>query len=311
MLAPFQNEPLRGFSGSYEEGEQDEKDEKDQKKRAEAYRLALAEVRRRLGSHQPLIIGGEKVDTGERIASLNPARPAELIGTVAVAGPAQIDAAFEAAWEAFPEWAACPVAERAAASVRLASQLRRRKLELAAWETLEASKNWSEAEADVAEAIDFCEYYARQVLEWARPVPITPFPGEINESWLQPLGAGAVISPWNFPLAILVGMTMGPVAAGNTVVLKPSSNTPIMAAAFLEAAAAAGIPDGSLISCREPAARMGDYLVDDIRCRFIDFTGSKEVGIGIGRRAAPGPPWPALGEAGFPGNGGQGRHGGG
>ena len=255
MLAPFQNEPLPGFSGPDEKDEKDEKDKKDQTKRAEAYRLALAEVRRRLGSHKPLLIGGEKVDTGERIESLNPAKPAELIGTVAVAGPAQIDAAFEAAWGAFPEWAACPVAERAAATVRLASELRRRKLELAAWETLEASKNWSEAEADVAEAIDFCEYYARQVLEWARPVPITPYPGEINESWLQPLGAGAVISPWNFPLAILVGMTMGPVAAGNTVVLKPSSNTPIIAAVFLRRWPRPASLTGSLISFREPAAR--------------------------------------------------------
>jgi 1-pyrroline-5-carboxylate dehydrogenase len=291
MLAPFQNEPLPGFSGP---DEKDEKDQKNQTKRAEAYRLALAEVRRRLGSHKPLIIGGEKVDTGERIVSLNPAKPAELIGTVAVAGPAQIDAAFEAAWGAFPEWAACPVAERAAATVRLASELRRRKLELAAWETLEASKNWGEAEADVAEAIDFCEYYARQVLEWTRPVPITPYRGEINESWLQPLGAGAVISPWNFPLAILVGMTMGPVAAGNTVVLKPSSNTPIIAAAFLEAAAAAGIPDGVINFLPGTGSEMGDYLVDHIRCRFINFTGSKEVGIGIGRRAAqvhPGQLW--------------------
>ena len=110
--------------------------------------------------------------------------------------------------------------------MKLAAELRRRRLELAALETLEAAKNWAEADADVAEAIDFCEYYARQALELARPVPTYQWPGEINQSWLQPLGAGVVISPWNFPLAILVGMTMGPVAAGNTVVLKPSSQTP-------------------------------------------------------------------------------------
>jgi 1-pyrroline-5-carboxylate dehydrogenase len=279
MLMPFQNEPLSDFS---EPG------------CAAAYRLALAGVRRSLGSHKPLIIGGREVDTGDRIVSLNPAKPAEVVGTVAAAGAAQIDGAFEAAWRAFPDWAARPAAERAAVTVKLASELRRRKLELAAWETLEASKNWLEAEADVAEAIDFCEYYPRQALELARPVPVNPWPGEINQSWLQPLGAGVVISPWNFPLAILVGMTMGPVAAGNTVVLKPSSTTPMTAAVFMEAVAAAGLPAGVINFLPAAGADMGDYLVDHPRGRFINFTGSKEVGLRIGSRAAqvqPGQPW--------------------
>ena len=157
MLTPFQNEPLSDFTNP---------------DRDAAYRLALAGVRRSFGSHQPLIIGGKEVGTGDRLASLNPAKPAEVIGTVAAAGPAQIEAALEAAWRAFPDWAALPASARAAATVKLAAALRRRKLELAAWETLEASKNWLEAEADVAEAIDFCEYYARQALELARPVAI-------------------------------------------------------------------------------------------------------------------------------------------
>jgi 1-pyrroline-5-carboxylate dehydrogenase len=279
MLTPFQNEPLSDFSDP---------------DRAAAYRQALAGVRRSFGSHKPLIIGGKEVDTGERIASLNPAQPEEVVGTVAAAGAPQVDAALEAAWRAFPDWAARPVAERAAATIKLAAELRRRRWELAAWETLEASKNWREAEADVAEAIDFCEYYARQALELARPVPIVPWPGEINQSWLQPLGAGVVISPWNFPLAILVGMTMGPVAAGNTVVLKPSSNTPMTAAAFMEAVAAAGLPGGVINFLPGAGSEMGDYLVDHPRSRFINFTGSKEVGLRIGVRAAqihPGQPW--------------------
>jgi 1-pyrroline-5-carboxylate dehydrogenase len=273
MLTPFQNEPLSDFSDP---------------DRAAAYRQALAGVRRSFGSHKPLIIGGKEVDTGERIASLNPAQPEEVVGTVAAAGAPQVDAALEAAWRAFPDWAARPVAERAAATIKLAAELRRRR-----WE-LEASKNWREAEADVAEAIDFCEYYARQALELARPVPIVPWPGEINQSWLQPLGAGVVISPWNFPLAILVGMTMGPVAAGNTVVLKPSSNTPMTAAAFMEAVAAAGLPGGVINFLPGAGSEMGDYLVDHPRSRFINFTGSKEVGLRIGVRAAqihPGQPW--------------------
>jgi 1-pyrroline-5-carboxylate dehydrogenase len=279
MLTPFQNEPLTDFSDP---------------DRAAAYRLALVGVRRSLGSHRTLIIGGREVDTGENIVSLNPAKPAEVIGTVAAGGAAQIDEALAAAWRAFPGWAACSAAERAAVTIKLASELRRRKLELAAWETLEAAKNWLEAEADVAEAIDFCEYYARQALELARPVPTNSWPGEINQSWLQPLGAGVVISPWNFPLAILVGMTMGPVAAGNTVVLKPSSNTPITAAVFMEAVAAAGFPPGVINFLPAAGGEMGDYLVAHPRGRFINFTGSKEVGLRIGSRAAqiqPGQLW--------------------
>jgi 1-pyrroline-5-carboxylate dehydrogenase len=279
MLTPFQNEPLSDFSDP---------------ERAAAYRLALAGVRRSLGSHKPLIIGGREVDTGDRIFSLNPAKPAEVVGTVAAAGPAQIDEGFAAAWKAFPDWAARPAAERAAVTVKLAAELRRRKLEMAAWETLEASKNWLEAEADVAEAVDFCEYYARQALDLARPLPINPWPGEINQSWLQPLGAGVVISPWNFPLAILVGMIMGPVAAGNTVVLKPASNTPMTAAAFMEAVAAAGLPPGVINFLPAAGGARGDYLVDHPRGRFINFTGSKQVGLRIGSRAAqvqPGQPW--------------------
>jgi 1-pyrroline-5-carboxylate dehydrogenase len=279
MLTPFQNEPLTDFSKT---------------EQAAAYRGALAEVRRALGGHRPLIIGGEEVDTGEKIVSRNPANPTEVVGAVAAAGPVQVEAAWEAAWRAFPAWAALPAAARAAAVVKLAAELRRRKLELAAWETLEASKNWLEADADVAEAIDFCEYYARQALDLAQPLRTIPGPGEINESRLQPLGAGAVISPWNFPLAILVGLAMGPVAAGNTVVLKPASNTPMIAAAFMEAVAAASLPDGVINFLTGPGAAVGDCLVDHPRCRFINFTGSKDVGLRIAARAAqihPGQLW--------------------
>jgi 1-pyrroline-5-carboxylate dehydrogenase len=279
MFPSFTNEPLNNFSDP---------------DRAAAYRQALAEVRRVLGAHKPLVIGGEAVDTGERIVSLNPAKPEEVVGTVAAAGAPQIEEAFGAAWRAFPEWAHRPATERARATIKLAAELRRRKLDLAALETLEASKNWREADADVAEAIDFCEYYARQAVELAQPVPTNPWPGEINQSWLKPLGAGVVISPWNFPLAILVGMTMGPVVAGNTVVLKPSSQTPMVAAAFMEAVATADIPDGVINFLPGAGSIMGDALVDHPRCRFINFTGSKNVGLRIGARAAvihPGQPW--------------------
>ena len=279
MLEPFRNEPLSDFTDLA---------------RAAAYREALAEVRRRLGGHRPLIIGGRAVDNEEKIVSRNPARPAEVVGTVGAAATEQADLALEAAWGAFPAWAALQAEERLAVILKLAAEMRHRKYELAAWETLEASKNWSEAEADVAEAIDFCEYYARQALELARPLPLQPYPGEINESWLQPLGAGVVIPPWNFPLAILAGMTVGPVAAGNTVVLKPSSQTPMVAAAFMEAVAAAGVPAGVINFLPGNGSEVGDYLVDHIRTRFVNFTGSKEVGLRIAARSArvhPGQMW--------------------
>jgi 1-pyrroline-5-carboxylate dehydrogenase len=279
MFPPFANEPFTDFTDPANNA---------------AYREALARVRRRLGGHFPLIIGGQEVDTGKRSVSLNPCKPMEIVGTVAAATPPHVDLALDAAWQAFPDWAARPAEVRAAALVKVAAELRRRKLELAAWETLEASKNWLEAEADVAEAIDFCEYYARQALDSAKPLPVLQLRGEINQSWLQPLGAGVVIPPWNFPLAILVGMAVGPVAAGNTVVIKPSSNTPLMGAVFMEVVAAADLPPGVINFLPGLGSEIGDYLVDHVRIRFINFTGSREVGVGIMARAAqvhPGQQW--------------------
>ncbi len=279
MLKRFQNEPLSDFADPT---------------RAAAYREALAQVRRRLGRHWPLIIDGRAVDTEQKIVSLNPARPAEVVGTVASATAPQADQALDAAWRAFPAWAGLRPEARGAAVLKLAAELHRHKYQLAAWETLEAAKNWLEAEADVCEAIDFCEYYARQALELARPLPVLPYPGEINESRLQPLGVGVVIPPWNFPLAILVGMTIGPVAAGNTVVLKPSSYTPVVAARFMELVAAAGFPDGVINFLPGRGGEVGDWLVDHVRTRFINFTGSKDVGLRIAERAAqahPGQAW--------------------
>lgn len=279
MFPPFVNEALSDFSNPAN---------------ITAYKNALAQVRRQLGVHQPLIVAGKAVDTGKRLASINPAKPSEIVGTVSAAMPPHADLALEAAWQAFPAWAARSAEDRAAVLVKLAAVMRRRKLELAAWETLEASKNWLEAEADVAEAIDFCEYYARQALEFAKPLTIHPVPGEINESWLQPLGAGVVLPPWNFPLAITVGMTVGPVVAGNTVVIKPSSYTPLIAAIFMEMVAAAGVPPGVINCLPGPGNEVGDYLVDHIRTRFITFTGSREIGVRVTARAAqihPGQQW--------------------
>ena len=279
MFLPFVNEPYTDYTVPANE---------------EAYRLALTGVRERLGVHYPLVIGGEAVDTGRKIESVNPCKPTELVGSAAGADAQLAERAVQAAWSAFPGWSQRTAEDRARHLVKLAALMRERKYDLSAWETLEASKNWLEAEADVAEAIDFVEYYARQAVEMAAPIDVVGYPGEENESHLIPIGAGVVIPPWNFPLAILVGMTIGPVAAGNTVIVKPASTTPVIAAKFMELVQAAEIPPGVINYLPGAGSEIGDVLVDHPRIRFINFTGSKEVGLRIAERSAkvhPGQIW--------------------
>lgn len=270
MFEPFVNEPYSDFSDP---------------NNAAAYRAAIREVRDRF-THHPLVIGGKAVTTDRETESVNPGKPEEIVGTVSMANENAAQSALDAAWGAFPAWSRLEGADRARHLVKLAAILRSRKYELSAWETLEASKNWLEAEADVAEAIDFCEYYARQAVEMSKPLPVYSYPGEDNESHLIPIGAGVVIPPWNFPLAILAGMTVGPVAAGNTVVVKPASSTPVIAAMFMEAVEEAGFPPGVINYLPGAGSEVGDFLVDHPRTRFINFTGSMEVGLRIGQRAA-------------------------
>ena len=270
MFEPYVNEPYSDFSDPAN---------------ADAYRAALSLVRQRF-THHPLVIGGEEVTTSRELESVNPAKPTETVGTVSLADQDAAGRALDAAWAAFASWSRLDGAARARHLIKLAAILRSRKYELSAWETLEASKNWLEAEADVAEAIDFCEYYARQAVEMSKPLPVYPYPGEDNESHLIPIGAGVVIPPWNFPLAILVGMTAGPVAAGNTVVVKPASATPVIAAKFMEAVEEAGFPPGVINYLPGAGSEVGDFLVDHPKTRFVNFTGSMEVGLRIAQRAA-------------------------
>jgi len=259
-----------------------------------AYELAIAGVEAQLGAHSPLVIDGEAIEAGDPIRSVNPSRPSQIVGTASSADRDNVDAAIAAAGGAYSDWAATPAPRRAALVSRLGDLIASRKYEFAAWQTFEAGKNWAEAEADVAEAIDFCHYYAHQALAMAEPVSVHEYPGELNESWLQPIGAGAVIPPWNFPLAILAGMTIGPVAAGNTVVLKPASSTPMVGWGFMQAVAEAGFPPGVINFLPGSGSVIGDHLVDHPKIRFINFTGSKEVGLRIAQRAAivhPGQRW--------------------
>ncbi len=258
------------------------------------YQTALQEVRGQLGHDYPLVINGERIDTGDYITSLNPSKSDEVVGRSAKAMPKEVDRAMDAAWEAYQSWSQVPMAHRARTLVKLAAVMKRRKLELCAWETFEAAKNYLEADADVSEAIDFVDYYARQCLELDGPLKTYDYPGEENTSFLQPIGVGVVIPPWNFLLAILAGTTIGPVAVGNTVILKPSPDTTIIAQKFMECVEEAGFPPGVINLVTGADADIGDYLVDHARTRFINFTGSMQTGMRIHERAAkvqPGQKW--------------------
>lgn len=279
MLPPYQSLSYSDFSNEA---------------RADAYRAALHRVEAQLGLHAPLVIGGRSIETGRHIRSIDPARPSRVVGTASSATPDTAVDAVTAAWRAFPGWSTTPASERAEIVHRVGDLIAERIYDFAAWQTYEDGKNWIEAEADVAEAVDFCRYYAHQAIAMSEPLPVYDYPGETNESWLQPIGAGVVIPPWNFPLAILVGMTAGPIAAGNTVVLKPASNTPIVGWGFMQVLEEAGLPPGVVNFLPGPGDEVGDTFVDHASTRFINFTGSKQVGLRIAERAAavyPGQRW--------------------
>ncbi|MDZ7799232.1 MAG: L-glutamate gamma-semialdehyde dehydrogenase [Trueperaceae bacterium] len=252
----------------------------------DGFKAELASVRSRLGTDWPLVIGGERLTTDRWLESYDPCVATRLVGRAAAAGADEIEAAMTAAHDAQARWGALDMAHRARALERLAHVMRRRKWELSAWEVFEAGKNFREAEADVAEAIDFCAYYARQAMELDDALPTYPFPGEENTTTLQPVGVGVVIPPWNFLLAILTGTTVGPVVAGNAVILKPSPNTPIIAGVFMELLDEAGFPPGVVNLLTGFDADLGDALVDHPGTRFINFTGSVATGKRIYERAA-------------------------
>lgn len=247
---------------------------------------AIAAVRGELGRTYKNRIAGQESACGQWLESVNPSRPSEIIGRHAKATAAQAAAAVDDAHAYFPTWAATPVERRVEILVETAAILRRRKAEFNAWLILESGKSFAEAEADTAEAIDFCEYYARQMLRYAAPDPIVQLPGERNEMVYIPLGVGVVIPPWNFPLAILAGTTVAALVCGNTVVLKPSSETPIIAAKFVEALGEAGLPPRALSLCVGSGSEVGDTLVTHPKTRFVSFTGSREVGLRINELAA-------------------------
>jgi 1-pyrroline-5-carboxylate dehydrogenase len=259
-----------------------------------AMQAALRKVKSELGREYDLIIGGKLVKTQAKIKSLNPAHPSEVVGIHQKADKEHVEPAMQAALKAFETWKNVPVEERASLLFRASAIVKKRKLELCAWLVCEVGKNWAEADADIAETIDFLEFYGREALRLSKAETPVQLPGEHDQLVYVPLGVGAVIPPWNFPCAIMAGMTTAAIVCGNTVILKPSSDSPTIAAKFMEVLIEAGLPDGVVNFCPGSGASFGNAVVEHPKTRFIAFTGSKEVGLDIHARAAvakPGQIW--------------------
>jgi len=256
--------------------------------------VALEKVQAQLGREYDIIIGGERIKTEQKLHSYNPSNKDEIVGVFQKATPELASRAIEVAYEKFKEWQWVKPAKRAQYLFRAARLMRKRKLELDAWMVYETGKNWAEAEADTSEAIDFLEFYAREMLRYAAEQPITKFPSEKPELRYIPLGVGVIVPPWNFPLAILTGMTSAAIVTGNAVVLKPSSDSPMMGQLFVEIMQEVGLPEGVLNFVTGSGASVGDVMVAHPKTRFVSFTGSKEVGIHIYELASkvqPGQIW--------------------
>jgi 1-pyrroline-5-carboxylate dehydrogenase len=278
-VAPFRNEAIRTFADPAERASLD---------------AALARARARLGARYPLVIDAKPVQTETWIRSINPAHPSEVVGLVGSASLEQAHEALDAATRAFESWKRVPASERAQVLFRAAELIRERRDDFNALLMLEVGKTPIEADADTAEAIDFLEFYAREALRLAHPPALVPIPGEQNRLEYIPLGVGVVIPPWNFAFAIMAGMTTAALVCGNTVVLKPSSDSPVIAAVFVDLLHEAGAPAGVVNYVPGSGRTIGDALVGDARTRFVSFTGSKEVGLHITELAAkaqPGQLW--------------------
>lgn len=278
-MQPYTHEPLTNFS---------------EEKNKEAFQDALDFVQSQLGKHYPVVIGGELITTDKKIASINPANKEEVFGTVSMVDLELAESAMQTALTTFETWQNWAPEHRANIIFRAAAILRRRKHEFSSYMVKEAGKPWKEADADTAEAIDFLEFYGRQMLKIKDGVQVNSRHGEFNQFGYIPLGVGIIISPFNFPLAIMAGTTVAAIVAGNTVLLKPANSTPIIAAKFVELMHEAGLPNGVLNFVPGSGAEIGDYLVDHPKTRFVSFTGSREVGCRIYERAAkvnPGQIW--------------------
>jgi 1-pyrroline-5-carboxylate dehydrogenase len=265
---------------------------------AAAMNAAVEKVRAELGVTYPLIINGEKIVTDATFASINPCESSQVVGICSDADSDSerfVREAIDAATVAFESWRKVPATERAEYLFKAADIIRERKHYYSAWMCFETGKNWAEADGDTAEAIDFLEYYGREMLRWSEEQPIVPSPyPEKNSFEYIPLGVGAIIPPWNFPLAIMAGMTMSAVVTGNTTVLKPSPDAPVIAYKFMEILEEIGLPKGVVNFLPSSGTSVGESMVKDSKVRFISFTGSKVVGLKIYEESAktrPGQRW--------------------
>lgn len=266
---PFSNLPLADFS---------------QEEARKAMKEALAFVAENLGKDYPLVIAGEPVHSDEKSVSINPSHVRQQVGHIAKASTEDVHDAIAAAREAFETWRHASARERAKVLLTASEEVRRRRYEVAAWQIYEEGKNWVEADADLAEAIDYLEYYAREALRLDVPLRLD-IPGETNEYFYEPRGVCVVIAPWNFPLAIATGMTAAALAAGNAVVFKPSGDSPIVGAIMVDVLNKAGLPPAVLNFLPGPGGEIGDPLVSHPDVDLIAFTGSREVGLRINRLA--------------------------
>ncbi|TJY42951.1 L-glutamate gamma-semialdehyde dehydrogenase [Cohnella pontilimi] len=281
-LTPFKNEPFTDFSVPANKADME---------------AALRKVKSELGRDYPLWIGADKVMTDGKTVSINPGDVDQVVGRVSKATKEHAEKAMNAALATFETWKKVPAEKRAEYLFKAAQLMRERKHEFSAWMVFEAGKNWVEADADTAEAIDFMEFYGREMIRLSetnlhRPLP--KIPSEDNKIAYIPLGVGIVIPPWNFPLAICVGMTTAAIVSGNTVLLKPASVTPVIAHKFVELMEEVGLPAGVINFVPGSGGEIGDYLTSHPKTRFVSFTGSKEVGLHISElaaRTAPGQIW--------------------
>ena len=270
-LPEFRNEPLTDFSKPEPKA---------------AMEAAIEKVRGEIGREYPLVIGGERISGLKTWSSTNPAHKDQVLATFQKGTREHVEKAVESAWTAFESWKRQPVDVRAGLLLKAAELMRQRKHEFSAAMIFEVGKTWAEADADTAEAIDFMEFYAREAYRYSGDQPIVKIDSEDNDLVYIPLGVGAVIPPWNFPLAIMVGMTTAAAVTGNTVVLKPSSESPWIAQRFFALLEEAGMPHGVVNFLSGSGGEVGDPLIQHPRIRFISFTGSKEVGLHINEEAA-------------------------
>ncbi len=279
-LPEFRNEPFTDFSRPDNQ---------------QAFQQALQKIQRDvIGRTWPCWIGGEEVRGETTFETFDPGETTRRIGRFQKLSAADATVAIEKAHEAFPAWADTPAEDRVAIFLKAAQRLRERKHEFSALLCYEVGKSWAEADADTAEAIDFLEYYAGQMLRLAQPQPVTPVPGEQNQMIYIPLGAGVVIPPWNFPLAIMAGMTSAALLAGNTVGVNPASPSPAHAAMWVQLMYEVGLPKRVLNFVTGPGSDVGGALVQHKLTRFISFTGSRDVGLWIFDKSAktqPGQIW--------------------